>query len=135
MDISQYLFDHYIMLTELIGLMALLATGVHLSEATKRATRVTVFLIILESIMFSMEQWTQYNDGHILLRALLTAGIYCMHPIIVTAIIEMTAPVKKHKIPINKTNKVSSLKHSVLQGVFCMKKTMLSVKKLKDDLT
>ncbi|MBO4846631.1 MAG: GGDEF domain-containing protein [Lachnospiraceae bacterium] len=58
MDISQYLFDHYIMLTELIGLMALLATGVHLSEETKRATRVTVFLIILESIMFSMEQWT-----------------------------------------------------------------------------
>lgn len=86
MDISLYLFDHYIMLTELIGLMALLATGVHLSEETKRATRVTVFLIILESIMFSMEQWTQYNDGHILLRALLTAGIYCMHPIIVTAI-------------------------------------------------
>ena len=98
MSIAQYLFDHYIMLTELVGLTALLGSGVHLSEKTKKSTRVSIMLLILESVMWSLEQWTQYHDGHVLLRAMLTAGVYCMHPIIVVSIIEMMAPLKKHTI-------------------------------------
>ena len=98
MDISRYFYDHYIMLTELVGLTALLGTGVHLPEKTKRATRIAILLIILESIIWSLEQWTQYHDGHVILRSHLTSGVYILHPLIVTPIIEMTAPVKKHKI-------------------------------------
>ena len=99
MSLSQYFFDHYIMLTELVGLTALLSTGVHLPEKTKSATRIAIFLIVLESIMWSIEQWMQDQSvEYIIPRAILSSCVYCMHPLIVTAIIEMTAPLKKHKI-------------------------------------
>lgn len=99
MSLSQYFYDHYIMLTELIGLTALLGTGVHLPEKTKKATRIAILLIIIESVMWSFEQWMQdQSAAYVLPRALLSSCVYCMHPIIVTAIIEMTAPVRKYRL-------------------------------------
>ncbi len=98
MNIAQYFFDHYIMLIELIGLTALLSSGVHLPEETKKATRTAVFLIIFESIAWSIELWTQNHDGHELLRSMLSACVYSMHPFIVIAIIDMIAPIGRYKV-------------------------------------
>ncbi|MBO4414701.1 MAG: GGDEF domain-containing protein [Lachnospiraceae bacterium] len=97
MSILQYIYDHYVMLTELIGLWAMLSLGVHLSKKTIDATRTSIMLIVIESIVWSIEKWTQSHDGYVLLRAILTSCVYCIHPVIVVSIIEMAVPVKKHK--------------------------------------
>lgn len=85
------------MLTELIGLAAMLSLGVHLRKETTTATRIAILLIVLESIVWSVESWTQANPGHELMRALLTSSVYCLHPIIVVAIIAMIAPLEKRR--------------------------------------
>ena len=97
MSILQYIYDHYVMLTELIGLLAMMSLGVHISKKTIAATRTSIMLIVIESIVWSLERWTQYHDGHVILRAILTSCVYCIHPAIVVSIIEMTVPLKKYK--------------------------------------
>ena len=95
MSFLDYVLDHYVMLTELIGLWALLLIGVHLPKKTVDKTRMTIILILLESIAWSIEDWTQYHNGYIIPRFLLSACIYCLHPIITYAMIETVAPLKR----------------------------------------
>ena len=95
MEILSYFFEHYIMLTEVIGLWALIRLGVHLPKKTTDATRVTVLLIVLESIAWSFEEWTQFHDGHVLLRFFLSASVYCFHPFIALSVIQLVAPAGK----------------------------------------
>lgn len=97
MDIIRYFLDHYVMLTELTGLVAMVSLGVHLSKETTKATRIAILLIILESVIWSAEGWTQDNPGLEIIRAMLTSSIYCLHPIIVVAIIAMVAPIRTKK--------------------------------------
>ncbi len=92
MDILQYFLDHYVMLTEMIGLFVMLQIGVHLSKHAVKATRVSIALILLESVLWSLEEWTEYQPGMVLPRFLLAAGIYCMHPVIIVSITEALAP-------------------------------------------
>ena len=58
MILMDYILEHYIMLTELIGLWALLILGVHLPKKTMQSTRITIILIVLESVAWSLEEWT-----------------------------------------------------------------------------
>ena len=95
MEILGYFFEHYIMLTEVIGLWALIRLGVHLPKKTTDATRVTILLIVLESIAWSLEEWTQFHDGHVLLRFFLSASVYCFHPFIALSVIQLVAPLGK----------------------------------------
>ena len=55
MSILQYIYDHYVMLTELIGLWAMLSLGVHISKKTVDSTRTSIMLIVIESIVWSIE--------------------------------------------------------------------------------
>lgn len=95
MEILGYFFEHYIMLTEVIGLWALIRLGVHLPKKTTDATRVTVLLIVLESIAWSFEEWTHSHPGHVLLRFFLSSCVYCFHPFIALSIIQLVAPIGK----------------------------------------
>ena len=98
MDIIKYFIDHYVMLTELIGLTAMVSLGVHLRRETTKATCVAIVLIVFESIVWSIEGWTHYNPGNEILRAMLTACVYCLQPVIVVAIIAMVAPIRRRLI-------------------------------------
>lgn len=95
MNVMHYFFEHYIMLTELIGLWAMMRLGVHLPKKITKATHVTIFLILLESIAWSLEEWTQYHEGHVMLRFCLSSAVYCFHPFIVVSIIHLITPLKK----------------------------------------
>lgn len=95
MSLMDYILEHYIMLTELIGLWALLILGVHLPKKMIKSTRITIILIVLESIAWSLEEWAEYHDTFILMRFLLSSCVYCLHPIITYAMMETVAPLEK----------------------------------------
>lgn len=66
-------------------------------QKTTDATRVTILLIVLESIAWSCEQWTQTHNGYGMIRFFLSACVYCFHPFIVVSIIHIITPLKKLK--------------------------------------
>lgn len=95
MFIQEYLNRHYILLVELSGLWAMLSVGVHINPKTVKYTRIIIFLILLESILWTWELLTQTLETCSLLRHLLTATIYVLHPITLIGIINMIEPDKK----------------------------------------
>ncbi len=92
--------DHYIMLAELLGLWAMIDTGVHVKPRTARYTRYVIVTIFVEAILWSLERWTQSFETLSLARPLLTATIYLLHPIILILIMEMPAPSDKRRWPV-----------------------------------
>ncbi|MCR5624515.1 MAG: GGDEF domain-containing protein [Lachnospiraceae bacterium] len=93
MDISTYLLGHYIMLVELIGLWAMVSMGVHINTRTVIVTRYVIIMIFVESILWSIEKWTQDFEKLSPARPILTSTIYLMFPIIVIAVMEMLEPI------------------------------------------
>lgn len=89
MGIMNFLLDHYVMIISVIGLWSMTNISVHVKPQTLRATRVTIILILLEAILWSIEQWTQTFTTPTIARALLTATIYLLHPIILIAMMNI----------------------------------------------
>lgn len=98
MTISQLILNHYIMLAEIAGLWLMLDTGVHVSKKTITATRGVMLLILLEAVLWSLEQWTQTFSELSLTRPMLTATIYLLHPMILVGIMDMAQLVTEMKV-------------------------------------
>ncbi len=98
MEALKIIAVNYIMLAELAGLWAMLDAGVHNKKRTVIVTKIVILLILLEAILWSLEQWTQTFTRLSLGRPFLTASIYLLHPIIMICILQMVEMVKKKEI-------------------------------------
>nr|MCR4673702.1 diguanylate cyclase [Lachnospiraceae bacterium] len=98
MNMVIFFMEHYIMLAELLGLWAMLDIGVHLKTRTVKVTRAVIILIFLESVLWSIEIWTRDFTTLTLWRPILSATIYLLHPLILIAIMEISAPIKRHRV-------------------------------------
>ena len=85
-----YVVENYEMILELIGLLVVLGISVHVSERIKRLTLAVVILMFVESGCFHVERWTQSFEQLSMLRPMLTAAIYSLHPVILVLIMQIT---------------------------------------------
>ena len=81
MGFVHYVLENFTMLYELLGLVVILGVSAHLSQRMKKLTVTVVILLFLESIVFSLEQWTQTFERLSLLRPFLTACLYSLYPL------------------------------------------------------
>ena len=97
MDYVSFLTENYVMLIELAGLWILLGLSVHVERRVADLTRLASVLLLLVSLLFHLEQWTQDFPGYTPWRPFLTACVYSLHPLILIVIMEITAPLEKKK--------------------------------------
>ncbi len=76
------ILDNYPMLLEMVGLMLLLNISTYIPEQMRKMTRCALLLLLLESICFNLEQWTQSFDTLSPARPFLTACVYSLYPMI-----------------------------------------------------
>ena len=90
MGIIEYFLENYTMLYELVGLLVILGVSAHLSQRMKKLTLTVVILLFLESVVFSLERWTQTFEKLSILRPLLTACLYSLYPLILMTLTLLT---------------------------------------------
>ena len=90
MGLLEYFIDNYVMLYELVGMFAILGISTLLSNRMKKLTISIVVLLLLESVVFKLERWTQTFEELSLLRPILTATLYTMYPLILMLLILLT---------------------------------------------
>ena len=90
MGLLEYFIDNYVMLYELIGLFAILSISTLLSSRMKKLTISIVLLLLLESVVFKLERWTQTFAEMSYLRPFFTATLYTMYPLILMLLILLT---------------------------------------------
>ena len=90
MGFVHYVLENFTMLYELLGLVVILGVSAHLSQRMKKLTVTVVILLFLESIVFSLEQWTQTFERLSLLRPFLTACLYSLYPLILMTLTLLT---------------------------------------------
>ena len=82
--------DNYITIFELVGLLVILSISVHISTRMRRQTATVVILLFLEILCREVELYTQSLTVFNLLRPLMTACIYTLYPLILTAMTQLT---------------------------------------------
>ena len=90
MGLLEYFIDNYVMLYELIGLFAILGISTLLSSRMKRLTISIVVLLLLESVVYKLEGWTQTLTHLSYFRPFFTATLYTMYPLILMLLILLT---------------------------------------------
>lgn len=90
MGLITYILDNFTMLYELLGLVVILGVSAHLSQRMKKLTITVVVLLFLESVIFSLEKWTQTFEKLSILRPLLTACLYSLYPLILMVLTLLT---------------------------------------------
>ena len=90
MGFVHYVLENFTMLYELLGLVVILGVSAHLSQRMKRLTVTVVILLFLESVVFSLEQWTQTFERLSVLRPILTAILYSIYPLILMTLTLLT---------------------------------------------
>jgi len=95
MFVIRYVVSHFVMLMELVGLWVMLDVGVHVSKRTIRMTRMTLLLLLLDSVLYELEVWTHTFETLSIWRPILTAAIYSLQPFVILSIMQMTAPLRK----------------------------------------
>lgn len=90
MGLLEYFIDNYVMLYELVGLFAILSISTLLSNRMKKLTISIVLLLLLESVVFRLERWTQSFTEMSYLRLFFTATLYTMYPLILMLLILLT---------------------------------------------
>ncbi len=90
MGILRYFIDNYVMLYELIGLFSILWISSLLSERMKRLTITIVILLFVESVVFTLEGWTQTFAKLSHFRPVLTSILYSTYPLILMILILLT---------------------------------------------
>lgn len=98
MFILNYLSTYYIMLFEMIGLIILLHASVHVSRRAVRLTAISVFLLFVNSLLYSAEQWTQTFETLSVWRPILTYTIYSLQPIILIVVTMITMRPNKKQL-------------------------------------
>lgn len=98
MSLLDYLTNYYVLLLELAGLMILSFSSVHMKKQTLVLIRVSVVLILLESLAFYFERWTHSFETLSLWRPFLTACVYTLLPVILIVIMQVTVPFSKFRL-------------------------------------
>ena len=94
MLVINYIVNNYAMLFELVGLLIVLRVSIHLSEPIRKQTRLAVILLIAETLIFTLEAWTQTFSQMSLLRPMLTACLYSIYPVILICMMQITSTEK-----------------------------------------
>lgn len=94
MIIMDYIAEKYAMVLALVGLWIMLKISMHISARMKRLTGAVIVLLLLESLIFKLEEWTQTFDHLSPLRPLLTACTYSLYPIILLFVMQITVTKK-----------------------------------------
>lgn len=89
MNIRDFFLENYILLFELIGLLIMLEVSVHISRTMKTQTLAAIGLLFAETLLFSLEKWSQTFETLSLLRPLCTAALYSIYPMIVTLLMQI----------------------------------------------
>ena len=90
MAVVEYVFQNYVMLFELIGMLIMLRISAHISPSTKKLTLAVVLLLLATSILYRVEEWTQTFETLSIARPLLTAAIYSIYPVILILLMQIT---------------------------------------------
>lgn len=90
MTVREFFIENYVMIYEMIGLLALLGITVHVSKRMKRKTWIVVLLLAAENVAFYLERWTQTFEQLSILRPLLTATVYSLYPVILLFVMQIT---------------------------------------------
>ena len=90
MGLLEYIIDNYVMLYELIGMIAILGISTLLSSRMKHLTISIVVLLLLESVIYELESWTQTLSHLSYFRPFFTATLYTMYPLILMLLILLT---------------------------------------------
>jgi len=91
MGFVNYILSNYVMVFELIGLLLMLRISAHISARMKRLTVAVVALLVVESVLFRVEKWTQTFEKLSVARPMLTATIYTLYPIILVLVMRITS--------------------------------------------
>lgn len=86
-----YILNNYVMIFELLGLLLMLRISAHISSRMKRLTIAVVVLLLIESAIFKIEEWTGTLETLTIARPMLTATIYSIYPVIMVLIMRITA--------------------------------------------
>ena len=90
-----FLADKAVMITELVGLCFLMFANAHMPKRTIRWTVAAMVMLVLDAVMYRVEDWTQTLETLNPLRIITTHGIYIIQPLIMIAAIQIMAPLKK----------------------------------------
>ncbi len=90
MGILDFFIDNYVMLYELIGLFVIVRISTLLSERMRKLTTIIVILLFLESVVFSLELWTQSFTTLSHFRPVLTSILYSTYPLILMLLTLLT---------------------------------------------
>ena len=95
MAVLNFIADNYVMLFELLGLLIVLRISAHISPRMKRQTCVVVALLFLETVIYTLERWTQTLPRYTVARPLLTAAMYSIYPAVLICLTQLTATWKR----------------------------------------
>ncbi|MCR5663965.1 MAG: GGDEF domain-containing protein [Oscillospiraceae bacterium] len=87
---TNFILENYVMLFELIGVLVIMEISVHIPDRIKRLTVTVVFLLLIESLIFTVERWTQSFETLSPARPLLTYSMYTIYPIILLILMQIT---------------------------------------------
>lgn len=96
MFLVNYVLHNYVMLAELFGLWIITHVSVHVSKKSAIFTRLSLALLLLDSVLYNLELWTQDFPTVTPLRWILTATIYFIQPVILLMTMQLTVPMKKN---------------------------------------
>ena len=98
MVLFQFAEKYYTLLYELFGLFILLGISAHISERTRKLTRIIVILLLAESLSYYFERWTQSFEKMSLLRPMLTACVYSLYPLLLFLAVQLIDVEKKSRL-------------------------------------
>ena len=96
--IIDYLAQYGIILFELVGLLILSFISVHISKKAVTLTRISILLIIIETIVTFFEEWLAKFDSYTVIRPILTGFKYIIYPSILIVMVHTVAPFAKHRM-------------------------------------
>lgn len=90
----ELVWDNFVMVFELVGILVLLFVSVHLPKRTRIQTVIVVALLFLELTVYSLEKWSQTFATLSMLRPVTTATLYSLYPIVLVFLTQLTVSKK-----------------------------------------
>ena len=91
MGIINSILSNYVMIFELLGLLLVLRISAHISPRMKRLTIAVILLLLLETMLFRIEEWLATFETYTIARPMITAVIYTIYPIILLLVMRITS--------------------------------------------
>ena len=79
----RYLADNYILFMVTIGLLIIIQISAHISGRMRHRTTLVLLLLLLETVCFSLEKWTQTFEKLSIWRPILTYTVYSVYPFLI----------------------------------------------------